>query len=175
MTKQAITDLLVKNYTTFIDYINGLTSEEYVFAYEQKWTAGQQLKHIVLCVKPLVQVYGMEKQQINKTFGSTDKQGLSYDDLLATYEEKLKQSYNTPSKYLPESVALEERATLTATLNKLIESLCAQIQTFTDQELDSLLIPHPLLGNITLREMLYNAICHVQHHQEIAMQNLKHR
>jgi hypothetical protein len=175
MTKQAITDLLVKNYNIFIDYINSLTAEEYSFRYAQKWTAGQQLKHIVLCVKPLVQVFGMDKQQIQRTFGSTDKPGLSYDDLLALYEAKLKQTYNTPSKYLPEPVSLEEREILAQTLSKLIQSLCAQIENFTDQELDSLLIPHPLLGNITLREMLYNAISHVQHHQEIAMQNLKHR
>ena len=56
---------------------------------------------------------------------------------------------------------------------ELIEKLNKEIEVFTEEELDTLLIPHPLLRNISLREMLYNAIYHVEHHQKQAENNLK--
>ena len=55
----------------------------------------------------------------------------------------------------------------------LIDKLISEIDVFTENELDTLSIPHPLLGSISLREMLYNAIYHVEHHQKIIKTNLQ--
>jgi len=172
MNKQEIGELLTKNYQSFINYINDLTPQEYAFSYQQKWTAAQQLEHMVLCVKPLVQVFSMDKPAIEQNFGVTDKPSRSYDVLLKDYLDKLGQGGKAPNRYVPETVLPEQRKELSDTLAKMIRELCAKIETFTEQELDTLCIPHPLLGNLTLREMLYNAAYHVQRHEEQTKQNL---
>ena len=173
MDKRAIIDLLHKNYSSFITYINDLSPEEYSFRYEEKWTAGQQLEHIVLCVKPLVQVFSMDKSAIEQNFGRSGKPGRTYEALSENYMEKLKEGGKAPVRYVPEAMSPNQKAMLNETLTKMIQNLCSKIETFTEEELDTLLIPHPLLGNLTLREMLYNAIYHVQHHYEQAIHNLK--
>jgi hypothetical protein len=173
MNKQAIIDLLHKNYSSFITYIHDLSPGEYSFHNEEKWTAGQQLEHIVLCVKPLVQVFSMDKLTIEQNFGRSGKPGRTYEVLLENYLEKLKEGGKAPVRYVPEAITPNQRALLSETLTKLIQDLSSKIETFTEEELDSLLIPHPLLGNLTLREMLYNAAYHVQHHHEQAIHNLK--
>lgn len=173
MKKQEIIDLLTKNYSLFVTYINELTSKEFEFAYQEKWTAGQQLAHIVLCVKPLLKVYGMDKAMIAQNFGLSNRQSVTDIALLDSYNEKLNGTYKTADRYIPEPVLINQRQDLTENLTKLIQSLCVNIASFTETELDSLLIPHPLLGNLTLREMLYNAIHHVEHHQEATKNNLK--
>ena len=173
MNKQTLIEALSKNYHSFINYINSLTIEECSFSYQQKWTAGQQLEHIVLCIKPLVQVFSMDKPAIVQTFGVADRPGITYDALLTNYKEKFKEGGKAPERFVPEPVSPDQRELLSETLKKLTNELCSKIDSFTEQELDSLCIPHPLLGKLTLREMLYNAIYHVEHHHKQAQQNLR--
>ena len=173
MNKTEIKDSLKKRYSTFVDYINKLSNDEFLFTNQSKWSAGQQLKHIVLCVNPLVQVFGIPNTMIQQSFGTTEKPGRTYDKLLADYLELLNQGGKAPNKYVPEIVSENEKLELLKTLPKLIEKLNTEIDVFTEKELDTLRIPHPLLGNISLREMLYNAIYHVEHHQKLTEDNLK--
>lgn len=173
MNKTELKESLEKRYSTFANYINGLSKDEFLFAYQSKWTAGQQLKHIVLCVNPLVKVFGMPNTMIEQNFGTTVAPGRTYDQLLADYLEKLDQSGKAPNPYLPEIVSENEKSELLNRLPKLMEKLNTEIDIFTEEELDILCIPHPLLGNISLREMLYNAIYHVEHHQKLTENNLE--
>jgi hypothetical protein len=175
MNKQDIIEALTKNHTSFIHYINGLPEEDYAFSRNQKWTAGQQLAHIVLCVKPLVQVYSMDKAMIGQTFGKADRPSRTYEVLLANYLQKLNEGGKAPTRFVPEPALPEQKEALAGKLAKMTTELCHQIETFSEEELDGLFIPHPLLGNLTLREMLYNAICHVEHHHEAAKTNLANK
>ena len=172
MSKQEIIDHLTLNYNAFIDYINSLTPEENTFCNGQKWSAAQQLDHIVLCVKPLVQVFSMDKAAISQTFGTTERRSRSYDVLLDEYHVKLKEGGKAPERFVPAASTTDQKQAQCAMLAKLVKDLCAKVDTFTDTELDTLLIPHPLLGNLALREMLYNTIYHVQHHQSQIQEHL---
>lgn len=173
MNKSEIEDSLEKRYLSFANYINRLNKDEFTFADEATWTAGQQLKHIVLCVNPLVQVFGMPNTIIERNFGTKEAQSRTYDKLLEDYLEKLNQGGKAPNQFIPEIVSENEKSELLNTLPKLIAKLNTEIEVFTEKELDTLCIPHPLLGNISLREMLYNAIYHVEHHQKQTENNLK--
>ncbi|HLP20502.1 MAG TPA: DinB family protein [Chitinophagales bacterium] len=175
MSKPEITTALTEKYSAFTNYINSISATDYMYSYNGKWTAGQQLEHIVICVKPLVQVFSMDKNAIAQTFGTTNKTGRDYETLLSEYQTKLTEGGKAPTKFVPDTITtIEQRPALTETLPKLINKLNEKIETFSEQELDTLCIPHPLLGSISLREMLYNAIYHVQHHQNAAVENLKH-
>jgi hypothetical protein len=175
MNKQAITGALTEHYSAFVGYINMLSTEDYTYRHHQKWTAAEQLAHIVLCIQPLVQVYGMDKAAIAQNFGTTDRTGHSYDELLDAYQAQLQKGGKAPERFVPDTALTHDRAELTTRLNGQIQELCATINTFEEQELDTLGIPHPLLGKLSLREMLYNAIYHVQHHQAQAQEYLKQK
>jgi len=43
-----------------------------------------------------------------------------------------------------------------------------------EDDLDRVMLPHPLLGKLTLREMLFFTIYHVEHHLGILRQGLGH-
>jgi hypothetical protein len=43
------------------------------------------------------------------------------------------------------------------------------LKKFSEDDLDSIRLPHPLLGKLTVREMLYFAVYHVGHHHRQAM------
>ncbi len=48
-----------------------------------------------------------------------------------------------------------------------------RVDSFSEAQLDALILPHPLLGKLTLREMLYFTIYHVQHHEKQALHNIQ--
>ncbi len=164
MNKAEIKESFKKSYSSFTNYIDGLNKDEFTFIYPAKWSAGQQLKHIVLCVYPLVKIFGMLNTIIEQNFGTTKAQSRSYDILVADYLKELNQGGKAPNQYVPEIVLENKKSELIKTLLKLINKLNTEIEVFTENELDTLSIPNPLLGNISLRDMLYNAIYHVEHH-----------
>ncbi|QLH34686.1 MAG: DinB family protein [Cyclobacteriaceae bacterium] len=57
-------------------------------------------------------------------------------------------------------------------LTKEVNRLAAKLNRFSEAELDLYILPHPLLGKLTLREMIYFTCYHVQHHQELTTKNL---
>ena len=168
MNKEEIIAELQTHYGSFVDYIEGLTEAELAFAAEGKWSAHQQLTHIVLCVKPLAQVYSMPEQMIEQTFGKTSRANQSYEDILREYKSKLEEGGSAPKQYIPDPAKEKAAPELIASLKRHISNLSDKVQLMDEGTLESLQIPHPLLKKITLKEMLYNAIYHVQHHQRQA-------
>ena len=59
-----------------------------------------------------------------------------------------------------------------AVLKKEVEKLVHKLDKFTEDDLDKYVLPHPLLGKLTLREMLCFTIYHVRHHEEIVKRDL---
>ena len=66
--------------------------------------------------------------------------------------------------------------------NKIItdlKSVTKQIQeilnSYNDEEFKSIVIPHPLLGKISIQELFYLMSYHPLHHKNNAIQNLKNK
>ena len=175
MNKIEIIELLNEKYNSFNTYIKKLSSEDFLYRFEKKWNAEKQIEHIILCIKPLIQVFSMDKIVIEQNFGKTERESLSYEILKNVYIEKLNNGAKAPERFVPESNNLNNQNQLIETLTKIVAELCNKIETFSETELNYLCIPHPLLGNLTLKEMLYNAIYHVEHHKNQAIENLKHK
>ncbi|MFN2437645.1 MAG: hypothetical protein ABR503_00495 [Chitinophagaceae bacterium] len=51
--------------------------------------------------------------------------------------------------------------------------LCKILNKYSEEEIDRFVLPHPLLGKLTLREMMYFTIYHVEHHHKITIRNLE--
>jgi len=175
MTKHEIIQQLEHRYASFLTYLEGLTLAEYQYKYQQKWSASQQLEHIIKSVTPLVQIYKMSPAAIEKMFGKTSRTNQSYEQLTASYLKKLVAGGKAPSRFLPDSNSDTQRTEQLHTLRQLVDQLKGIIENMEEKDLESLLIPHPLLKNLTLKEMLYNAIYHVQHHHQQTMEYLKNK
>ncbi len=175
MDKEAIINSINFDHSSFVEFIEALNNEEYVRNRDQKWSAERQMEHLILCVRPLVQVFSKEPIAIEKAFGRTDRRSSTYDDLLDLYRQRLKEGGKAPDRYVPGEALNGTKAEKCQEMLALVSSLCLRIEYLSDDDLDSLQIPHPLLGNLTLREMLYNMIYHVKHHHDQSIENLRER
>lgn len=172
MKKKELIVGLHRNYTSFCNYVASLSDDAYTFATPEKWSAELQLKHLILSVKPLVHVYGLETSVIKEKFGVTSEQPRSYENIKALYFQQLKKGGKAPDRFAPDHQPIP-KAELLQELQNLVQQLSTLIEKFSEAALDTLCVPHPLLGNLSFREMLYNADYHAEHHQQLIVQMLK--
>ncbi|MES2394669.1 MAG: DinB family protein [Bacteroidota bacterium] len=172
MTKQEIINKLLKKHIDFIELIKGLSDKDFMFSFENKWTAGQQLDHIVRSVSPLKMAFSLPKFAIRMLFGKANRPSKNYDDLVKKYMLKLETGGVATGSFVPQTIGLDKKEQLTNSLLIVVKDLSKKIDKYSEAELDEYLLPHPLLGKLTIREMLFFTIHHVEQHQKITLRNL---
>jgi hypothetical protein len=76
---------------------------------------------------------------------------------------------------VPPAVKIEHKERLVKKVNYIVDQLSSKVNHFSEDQLDTLLLPHPLLGKLTLREMLYFTIYHVGHHEKSIRESIQQR
>jgi hypothetical protein len=166
MIKEALKIKLQENHKTFLDFISNLSDDLFIKSKVEKWTAGQQLEHIYLSVKPVRQALSLPKFLLLVLLGKANRKSRNYEDLVIKYLGKLSNGGKAPIRFIPAQVTLEMKPKLIELLTYEIVRLNRKIDKFSETELDKFVLPHPLLGKLTIREMLYFTIYHVEHHQK---------
>lgn len=174
MTREEISEKLVQTNKDFTTYITSLGEEDYNYSYNDKWTAGQQMEHIYKSIVPLNKALMLPKAIMKLNFGKANRPSRNYDDLVIRYKEKLSLGGKAPAQFAPEGVPFEKRHKLSGNLTKATHTLVKRLKKFTEEDLDILILPHPLLGKLTLREMVCFTDYHTHHHQRHTQENLKH-
>jgi len=164
---------LKESHASFISTIQKVADVDFTKSTNGKWTGGQQLEHIVKAVDPVNKAFALPGFMLKLSFGKAKRPSRSYDQLVEKYQGKLAGGYNVSKRFTPATVALNQREALIAKLEKLTISLNRRISGFNEKQLDLLILPHPLLGKLTLREMIYFTIYHAGHHEKQVIENLK--
>ena len=112
MDKQSIKNKLFENHQSFIDYILSLSDEEYLHSQNQKWTAGQQLEHIYLSVKPCRLALSLPKFLPKLIWGQANRESKSYDELVTKYLSKLENGGTAPGRFVPKKISVQQRQKL---------------------------------------------------------------
>ena len=162
MNKSDLQKRLVTNHTAFADYINGLTDVISRHAMPGKWTPVQQLDHIRKSVSPVRMAFTLPKFLLRILFGKANRPSRTYAEVVAKYKSKLEAGGKAPPQFIPDTSI--DRSKLVDGIHKHIRVLGKNVDRFSELELDQLILPHPLLGKVTLREMLFFTIYHVEHH-----------
>jgi hypothetical protein len=172
MNKEQIAELLRNNHAKFIQQIQQLNDADLLFAPEGKWTAAQQLDHIVKSVSPVNMAIGLPKFILKWKFGVANRPSKTYEALVEKYSRKLQEGGKASGRFVPEPIGADAKERLIATLTKLVNQLAHRTEKYSEEALDKYILPHPLLGRLTLREMLYFTAYHVEHHGELIRKGL---
>jgi hypothetical protein len=165
MEKEELKHLLLLQHDNYIKRIQSLNDGQLLIASPGKWNAVQLLDHIVRSVSPVSLALSLPAFLLRLIFGTANRKSRSYEELVARYHDKLKAGGRASGRFVPppKTDSVEK---LSANLSKVVQALARRIDRFSETQLDQLILPHPLLGKLTLREMLYFTIYHVQHHQK---------
>ena len=164
--KPQIISALNENVDAFNNYISSLNKEQFEATPNGKWSAGQNLDHLIRAIKPLQPAYGLPKLALRILFGKTNRPSRTYDDLVAKYKAKLAAGGRASGPFIPPFINFEKKNELIKKYTDQKQKLVAKIEKQNETALDVYILPHPLLGKVTLREMLYFTIHHNEHHLE---------
>lgn len=172
MTTSELIALFRSNHLELADYVNALPNDQFSYSRNGKWTAGQQLSHVYLCLLPIAKALASKEFLLEK-FGKIDRPLWDYDTVLANYMEALDKGGKAPERFLPEDIQPEAKEELSADLSQILDTIKHQLQNYSEEELDTIVMPHPLLGSMTIREMFFLMAYHATHHLRQTEQNLK--
>ncbi|MEO0469348.1 MAG: DinB family protein [Bacteroidota bacterium] len=159
-----ITAALQQNYQDLLAWLE--QQEESLFAVgpENKWTTGQHVRHLIMSTQMLQKGLMLPKIGLRSMFGKPNRPGREYDALVARYREKLAQGGTAPKSYEPDPVTVSEKAELLDQLKAEGEAMVNSMNKWKEKDLDQYLLPHPLLGKLTIREMFMFTAYHTRHH-----------
>lgn len=172
MTREQIVQALKERHAAFAGEIASLSDNDYLFAPAGKWNAGQQMEHIYLSVSPLGLLAFLPRFVVKRKFGTANRPSRSYDEVVARYRRKLEEGGTATGAFVPAPVNAADRARLEKKMLKAVKRLSGAIARYPEEQLDLCILPHPLLGKLTLREMMYFTLHHVDHHRQAMLRNL---
>ncbi len=139
-----------------------------------KWSPAENTEHLVLAINPLLTAYSLPTFLLKILFKKPNRPSCDYDILLERYHKKLEAGYKATAPYVPKKITTKkEFEKVVYNFTNAHQKLISKFERWKDIELDNYLLPHPLLGKLTLREMMYFTILHVDHHQSAIKLNLK--
>lgn len=167
MEKEAIRKALVLHHEAFTARVTGMPAERRATPRNGKWSPTQHLEHIRMSVDILAKGMAVPKWVLRWRFGTPNRPPRDFDALVARYREKLTAGGKAPARFAPKALRAEETERASGTLHVSLGTLIARMQRWSDRDLDTVLLTHPLLGKLTAREMLLFTIYHVQHHHAL--------
>ncbi len=162
MTKEKIIQELQKGFEDVIVATQPVADSTFFRKPDSKWSAADNVEHLVLSVKPLNLAFRLPKF-ILLYFGKPNRPIRTYNELVKKYLEKLNSGGRATSAFVPKSNYQDKRLLL-ENFKDMNQDFIKSLTKWNDADLDRYLIPHPLLGKLYVREMLYFTIYHTQHH-----------
>lgn len=170
MTKTELVKSFSDNHNEVITFIHSLTDGQFLFSKIGKWSAGQQLRHVYLTLTPFTKVLP-SKEYILEKFGKLNRPIWNYETVLEKY---LTTNLKAPEQFLPEKIEAKEKTKIINDLQNSLIVISQLLDQYSENELDTLMLPHPLLGNLTIREMFYLMSYHPTHHLKQTKLNLEY-
>lgn len=139
------------------------------------WSAAENVVHLVETLSAVTRGLSMPRLVLAGMFGKADARDAAqpasrdYATLQHLYAEALRQGAQASGRYVPQNVnvssdfaAAQQR--ILANWATAGEKLSAAVAAWDEADLDVYRLPHPILGNLTLREMLLWVVVHNWHH-----------
>lgn len=168
--KEEIIFTLERNITHFNTFVESLSEEQFEYSPEGKWSAGQNLDHLIRAIKPLQLAYSLPKFLLSLKFGKSNRPSKTYDQLVEKYKTKIAEGGRATGPFIPPIVLFDKKGWLLKTYEAEKSSFIRKIRKQNEKDLDKYILPHPLLGKLTLREMLFFTIYHNEHHLQLLKQ-----
>ncbi len=157
---------LERRFTEVTDWFASQPDESFCQSPPERWTQGQQLKHLIQSTKPLNMALRLPRLVLRLKFGLATGAGESLEGVSARYEGVLADGGKAGGAFIPPPIELEAKPHLLETLGREGTKLVEVVGKWRESDLDKYVLPHPLLGNLSIRDMLFFTYHHMGHHLE---------
>ena len=148
-----------------------LPIEEFVAPQALKWSPADHARHLHKSARPLVQALTAPRIVLWWRFGTRGGASGTYADVREAYRARLAKGYGA-NRFAPSAVdipndALAWRSEILDGWTATVRALSAAARRWRERALDRYQVPHPLLGKLSMREILFFTLYHNAHHLQL--------
>ena len=168
MDKVDIAGLLEEKHKNLFEWLENKPEDNWEIGPENKWTSGQHILHLVNSLQLLNNALSYPKFVLKYKFGVCNRPSRDYDTVAKKYQQKLLENQERAKKFNQslKKPTLKERTRLLTRFQIQQKKLQYKTKKISDKNLDTLVIPHPLMGKMTIREIIMWTAHHTEHHLE---------
>ena len=155
--------------TTFTElaaYCNNVDEAFFFMHIDNKWSIAENLQHLIISAKITNLALRVPRFMLRMFYGKPNRPSRSYEELITKYNHKLEAGAVASGRYIPKEKEINKgKDELINNWNAIAAKYLGRIKYYWDEEaLDNYIVPHALLGKITIRELMYFTIHHTKHH-----------
>ena len=167
-TKDTLLEDIQTATQTALTWYRAIPADEFFVRYDTAWSASDNVDHLIRAIRMVVLALRLPKFLLRLIFGAVRRPSRSYAEVCQAYEDVLAKGVGASGVYLPnqQSPADPHKAKeiLLGRLTKAGGGLVAVLTGWSETDLDQSQLPHPLLGKLTVREMIFFSIYHTLRH-----------
>lgn len=165
-TKQEIQEAFTKACEEAAGFFESLSGNDFNEKPDGKWSAGENYEHLFVSTYPVAKALGYPKLTL-LAFGKRKGGSKTFEELVDFYHSKLNEGAKASTKFSPKESEPATKEVLASKWKKSTQAMIDNLEKWSEEDLDKYQIPHPILGNLTVREMLYFTVYHIGHHHKI--------
>lgn len=151
-----------------LDWFNAIPAKDFFHREGEVWSASDNVDHLIKAIKPIAKALGLPKLALHTMFGKPDRASQTYEEICYIYKAEIAKGAVAGGSFLPKQEdpadPEERKSAVLGELSKAVEKLVSNLEKYEENALDEVQLPHPLLGNLTMREMLYFTVYHNLRH-----------
>ncbi|HEU0054084.1 MAG TPA: DinB family protein [Longimicrobium sp.] len=155
-------------------FFGGLSASDFLYRQGEAWTPAEQLRHLTRSVRAVGRAFSLPAWLLLVRFGWRRGASRTFAEVRETYRAALAAGGRATGEYVPprEEVRAEETAAYQRGLVERWRAASADlrrgVERWGEGPLDRVRLPHPLIGYLSAREMLFFTLYHDLHHVRAA-------
>jgi len=169
MTKTATIERLEQKHQMLYEWLHKHPDQNWVTGPAGKWTTGEHVVHLIQSEQALNKALLVPKFYLKYKLGTNNRDNRTYEQIVKKYQAKLADRPGAVAKISEKMplITLANKITFIAKLETEKKKLIKRFQKWTEQDLDTYLLFHPLMGRMTVREIVLWTAYHTEHHYQI--------
>ena len=150
-------------------YLREMPADEFFRPQGQAWAPAGHVRHLAKSARPVARALGWSRLWLRFAFGTHAGPSPSFAAMRERYLAALADGTAQAGRFaptprpVPDDVATA-RAKVLREWNEADAALDTAVASWTEPALDRYRLPHPVMGKLTLREMLEFTVYHTAHH-----------
>ena len=162
MKKEDIIIRLKKSTQSILRLVEDDKFNRFFIAPKGKWSVSEHIDHLLRSIQPLNKALRIPLPGLRILFGKAGNPPRDFDQIKHEYQNAIEKGAKAKGRYIP--IKKGSKEVLLKNYMKQSEALVKIINLWKDKDLDQYMLPHPFLGKLIIREMLYFSIYHTEIH-----------